>query len=459
MAGGELRLRDVTLTKGKAPEDEYGGAIRVRGGARVALEEVTFSENSAFNGGAIATAGAGVDLSITGSTFLRNSASSFGGALFLEGGTIDIRQSSFQKNWSDYYAGAIAAHEGVLTVSNSSFQGNSAYTGGVIEVFQNEVTLTHVTMIDNLSVQGEGAAIHRTAGAVNLYNSIVSGSANLKACTGSLTRASGNLSHDGSCSLSGARKEAKVGKIEGEPGWFPLLDGSPALDAADPEFCLPVDQVGTPRPQGGGCDVGAIESMTAQLAPTAIVPPPGCPLHDAINAANRDAPSGACKAGSGHDTITLDGDVFLREPLPPITSEITIEGNGYRINGAGLYRVFDVHRGNLTLKNLILTGGKAANGGAIRLREQAQVSVEQATFMGNSAENGGAIATMNGSARATIRNSVFERNKAQTYGGAVQALHGTVNVSDSSFESNSAGVGGALQAEYGSYKCEQQHIP
>ncbi len=159
-----------------------------------------------------------------------------------------------------------------------------------------------------------------------------------------------------------------VGDLTGSPGYFPLLDGSPALDAADPEHCLPTDQLGAARPLGDVCDIGAIESTTAELAPTPIVPPPGCPLHDAIIAANRDAPSGACKAGSGHDTITLDRDVVLREPLPSITSQITIEGKGFAISGDRKFRVFDIVGGNLILNNLTLRSGKAIQGGAIRLR-------------------------------------------------------------------------------------------
>lgn len=35
---------------------------------------------------------------------------------------------------------------------------------------------------------------------------------------------------------------------------------SPAIDAADPSACPAADQRGDPRPQGGGCDVGAVEA-------------------------------------------------------------------------------------------------------------------------------------------------------------------------------------------------------
>ncbi|MCE2472748.1 MAG: SH3 domain-containing protein [Anaerolineae bacterium] len=52
----------------------------------------------------------------------------------------------------------------------------------------------------------------------------------------------------------------------GDPVYLPLQVGSPAIDAADARFCPTRDQVGTPRPQGSGCDIGAIEWSAAGSA-------------------------------------------------------------------------------------------------------------------------------------------------------------------------------------------------
>lgn len=46
---------------------------------------------------------------------------------------------------------------------------------------------------------------------------------------------------------------------DGSPAYFPLLEDSPAIDAADDEYCPETDSIGTPRPQGAGCDIGAYE--------------------------------------------------------------------------------------------------------------------------------------------------------------------------------------------------------
>jgi len=452
VVGGSLALSNVTLTSGNAPDGEGGGAIRIRAGAEVSAQQVTFSNNTAFQGGAIAARGAGVQLDVKRSSFIGNSSGAYGAAIFSYGSLVDITSSSFQSNTARGDGGAIAAHEEAsMSISNSSFAGNSANVGGALEVFASAVTVTHVTMMNNTATPAGGGAIHRTAGEISLYNSIVGGVPAGISCANGLTEARGNLSQDGTCSLMETRVDPVLGELTGAPAWYPLLNGSPALDTADPEYCLATDQVGTSRPQGGGCDIGAIESTTASLAPQPIVPPPPCPLADQIIAANTDAPSGGCPAGNGADTIMLVQDLTLQEGLPTVTSVITIEGNGYTISGGSRNRIFDIERGTLTLRNMTLSGGRATYGAAIRLRGSARAAIDQVTFSKHSAEGGAAIASMSADASATVSRSSFLRNRANEYGGAINVTRGSVTISKSSFVSNQAGFfGGALHTEYGS---------
>ena len=407
VSGGNLTIKNLTLAEGKAPDDEDGGALRLGEGARVHVEKVSFSDNTAFQGGAIATNGADARLRVENSSFLRNRSGDYAGAIFAEGGVINITKSGFQENQAGYYGGAIAAHAGAMSISNSTFTGNSADGGGALEVFVAEVTLTHVTMMKNVARRVHGNAIHRTAGVIKLRNSIVGGA---KGCTGRLTEARGNLSQDGSCALLEAKADPMLGELTGSPAWYPLLDGSPALDAADPAFCLETDQLGTPRPQGGACDIGAIESLTGR--PPTTPAPIICTLHDQIIAANTDSAYNDCPAGNGADTIIMLRDYDHSEPLPSITSEITIDGNGHMISGSGKHRIFDVAGGALNLKNLTLAAGRGVSGGAIRLREGARVQTDQVTFSDNTADSGGAIAILSESASATISSSSFVNNSS-----------------------------------------------
>ena len=101
-----------------------------------------------------------------------------------------------------------------------------------------------------------------TAVALRLQNSIIAGPdrETLVQCVGRLSQNLYNLIQDGSCSpmLSGdpmfeeAAEDATI---------VALSAGSPAIDAGHPEVCPEADQIGTPRPLGNGCDLGAIETM------------------------------------------------------------------------------------------------------------------------------------------------------------------------------------------------------
>ena len=231
--------------------------------------------------------------------------------------------------------------------------------------------------------------------------------------------------------------------MTGSPAHYPLRDRSQAIDYADPKYCLESDQVGTPRPQGGDCDIGAIEARGAIAAEPTRVPPLVCTLANEIVAANRDRPAGGCPAGSGVDTIVLDKDIILFEPLPAIASHIIIEGNGHSISGADKYRIFDVDGGILTIRNLTMMDANAANGdgGAIKLQNGGRATVSDSSFINNSADAGGAafigwVGT--DSIWLTVSNSSFVDNHARNGGGAIYAGGGIVTVSNSSFVQNSA---------------------
>ena len=146
----------------------------------------------------------------------------------------------------------------------------------------------------------------------------------------------------------------------------------------------------------------------------------------------------AANSGSGDTTITLSADIVLSGTLPTITGSITLYGGGHRISGAGEYRVFDVAGGELRLSSVTIIQGKADDGGAIRLRNGAEVTIEISTLSGNTATNGGAIATSSGSDRLNVSDSNFIGNIAEKSAGAIYANGGTVSIRNSSFEKNCA---------------------
>ena len=444
VSGGALVINNLTMTGGRA---EIGGAIRLRNDAQVTVENSTLSDNAATHGGAVATSSDGDRLKVDNSSFISNKADEYAGAIYAYRGEITITTSSFVKNSSAWVAGAIYGINRSISISNSTFSQNQASgPGGALDLSHGDVTLTHLTFTNNRSVYATGDAISNSGGRVSLRNSIIAGGGPAEDCVGGLIQNQGNLSLDGSCGIRPS-DDPMLEDLTGSPAYHLLQNRSPAVDAADPSFCLGSDQVGTTRPHGGGCDIGAIESTTASPALPTPVPPVVCTLAYQIIAANTDRAAGGCPAGRGADTITLSKDYTLFSPLPAITSHITIEGSGHAISGDKKFRIFNVDGGKLTVNNLTLTEGKggSGNGGAIRVQGRGQAIVNSSHFIKNWAEYGGAIMTIYPSVGLTIRNSSFVGNTASWDGGAIAKYSGTVTITNSSFIGNVSSIsGGAI---------------
>ena len=85
-------------------------------------------------------------------------------------------------------------------------------------------------------------------------------------CSGAIISSGHDIDDDSSCGFTGAGDRSGVNALLGPLGehggtgetLMPLA-GSPALDAADPAACPATDQRGVSRPQGAGCDIGAVE--------------------------------------------------------------------------------------------------------------------------------------------------------------------------------------------------------
>ena len=277
--------------------------------------------------------------------FVHNSAEQ-GGALALALDEALIENSSFSQNLARNEGGAIATWRGDIDINNSTFHSNVAKTAGAVFVDGGIVTLTHLTMLNNAATGGTAAGLRKFKGKVYLRNSIIAGSVGASECFGRLSQNAGNLIEDESCNPEYGG-DPKLDYVDGLSPHFVPRDDSPAISAAYRQFCPDRDQIGRARPQGTGCDIGAIESTSAGArgaGPLAGV----CTLADRILAANTNQAVGNCPAGSNHDIITITEDITLRVTLPPITGTITIDGGGHTISGGKMSRIFVVSGGNLT---------------------------------------------------------------------------------------------------------------
>lgn len=296
----------------------YGGAVYVDKTSTSTISQSTFSSNQAGGGAGIAVAGtvynAGT-LTINQSTFHDNQAGggsglSYGGVIS-NAGTLAVSESEFRDNQAgggdgDSFGGVINT-EGTLTITRSTFRDNQAGggagvgSGGAIYFANGSHKVLATTFAGNHATSGSSASIDNdvesvliawstivqpaTAGSASLFIDgplelvgVLLGGPDMNCAIedeGSVND-SYSLANDTSCGLdapSSADDLADLGigplataTISGvEQSYYPLLQGSPAINAG-PTNCdtviqpgSDVDQLGTPRPLGPACDIGAIE--------------------------------------------------------------------------------------------------------------------------------------------------------------------------------------------------------
>ncbi|MCY4064081.1 MAG: hypothetical protein OXG53_17045 [Chloroflexi bacterium] len=249
----------------------YGGAIQTSGVAHI--ESVTFINNVAEYGGGAIDSGV-VDtsalhepeLAIMNSAFRGNSAG-WGGAILAEH-ALSISGSDFVGNAAEeggalYSWGQIAADITNTTFAHNEaeYEGGSIYDDGAAR-HGDVLTLAHVTFASNSALSGNNIFLDSDLPTdLNMYNSIIASEVGHN-CIGVLALNADNLVSDASCGSAPNGNPMLADLIEpedGSPAYFPLLPGSPAIDAASSDFCPQADQIGTSRPQGDGCDIGAIE--------------------------------------------------------------------------------------------------------------------------------------------------------------------------------------------------------
>jgi CSLREA domain-containing protein len=252
VSAGTVTVSGVRFARGNAQSGD-GGAIAVQAGAVLGLVSSAV-ENSRANdgaGGGIASEGR---LALVSSLIAYNQASGNGGGIAMSG------------------TGPLVAHNSTISGNTAGDNGGGIYAGA-------PTTITFTTIAANQAASGGG--VYRPEGGIpgTAHNSLLAGNrltgGQPSACGGApeppLTT-SYNVVADGQCPVPPDQhvQDARLEPLRSNGGptstHAPRPD-SPAIGAADPECEDGTDQRGVPRPQGGRCDVGAVEAAHAPFEP------------------------------------------------------------------------------------------------------------------------------------------------------------------------------------------------
>jgi predicted outer membrane repeat protein len=194
-----VSISDLTFSNGSAAN---GGAINNSG--TLTLSHTDFANNvSTSSGGAIYNSNG---LTVEDSLFSNNQASTTstlqisGGAIYSTGGTVDLSRVTFDSNqvsagnssamMADGRGGAVAAWNATTSVENCTFYGNSATAtsngfmfdeafGGALFYYAGTVTVTNSTFTANsatATTEGDGGAVRSYAsGNYTFTNNIIAG--------------------------------------------------------------------------------------------------------------------------------------------------------------------------------------------------------------------------------------------------------------------------------------------
>jgi hypothetical protein len=156
---------------------------------------------------------------------------------------------------------------GTLGLHNSTVSGNSSGYGGGVYQESGDVSVSSSTITSNDASFQIGGIRVSGPGVVSLLNTIVAvnSDGNCRSL-GLVTSLGNNIDSDGSCNLIMAtdlpNTDPLLGPLQDNGGptlTHALLEGSPAIDAANTTASPLEDQRGIERPQGADSDIGAFE--------------------------------------------------------------------------------------------------------------------------------------------------------------------------------------------------------
>ncbi|MEJ2600662.1 MAG: choice-of-anchor Q domain-containing protein [Anaerolineales bacterium] len=394
--------------------DNSGRVVYVEDLAQLTLENITVSDGSAPNAGAIYNSGT---LTIVNSSFSNNSATDHGGGM-VNKGTLTITDSRFMANSAANYGGGIS-NWGAMTVTNSTFSTNSAGWGGAIYNHEKSIlTITNSTITHNDASYGGGIYNH-VNGTLSIGNStfFANRAANYG---GGISNYQGSVTIKDNSTFSGNSANYGGAIDNSEGGTLRIVNSYLGGDDADQNSA----------DWGGGIhNGGSLKIMKGTFHENSATHGGGI-FNTALGML------WITNSYFNANYVTDDGGGIYNWGAVDVMDSWFMNNNAN--HGGGIYNHTN---GTLDITNTDLSQNSAGWGGGIDNR--GAFTVTNSTFSTNSASYGGGIYN-NVNATLSIGNSTFAANSAADYGGGVSNYQGSVTIAHSTFSGNSANHGGAI---------------
>ncbi|MBR1611664.1 MAG: hypothetical protein IJ672_09345, partial [Methanobrevibacter sp.] len=463
----------------------HGGAIEWYAGEGL-VENSTFTNNRAYDGGAIYVGEGANEINITSSNFTQNWAVTTGGAIGVVSSNVTINASNFYYNNATSGAALYMGGDGSTNnVYSSNFIGNKANggNGGAINWVASSGHIVDTNFTDNCAYNGGAIYFGGDSNYSSVSNCIftdnhaifLGGAIDANSSTMNLT----NTIFDSNTAQFGAALCREVNAVNGSGinnvfinnhayvsgaalGWM----GSVNITITNYTFINNTADVSGGAiyvgPDSHNCSIisstfenNYVTNMTSEshegfswptwdnLGAEYIVESTNDP--NLVNKTIIDETTRITTYYYWYDDDPSDV-LGVGGAIDCLASNATIKDSNFTNNTAKLGGALNMgaDSGNTILNNTIFTGNSAyEKGGAVNLHASA-VHVDDSKFYNNTAGNGGALYVGGIGTHNRVHESVFEGNNATGYGAGIYWIAQAGEIRGSNFTNNSANYGGAI---------------
>ena len=396
---------------------DSGGAIMSYGNVSITLHYSSFTNNEAVKNGGIILAMPSSIITVYSSTFDNNKADQDGGVVYMEISDITVCYSSFVNNTASNDGGVVYAYDSNITMNYSSFNDNQAGSdGGVIYE-----TYTHTTLYNSYFMNNEasnnGGVLYKTNSYIMLFNfftTIVPTSKDIFTTYSTFVNNSaveGGVMYIHNAFLTDMSSKYQNNRAINNGGVISLNKGGIKVNASSFEHNTAVNS-------------GGVASTLIQLFQNNMT-------FEQSHFQHSRAFGGGVITMGRNDLVTVSRSAFTDNSAVrggvvylQTGNKLTVNNSTFSHNSAdndgGVF--YSGNHNRLVLKDSTLTYNRAENNGGVIcsfIQTQFNITGDNCTFVGNQAQNGGAVYASESGVTVHSKSLLMSNNSAVESGGAM----------------------------------------